>query len=412
MHQYLRFMLINCICCTLPIISACTPAMIVPRDVEMPYSLTQEPRVGEIMHVPTGLLVTARQMLDVAAGARVVYVGETHDNPASHRLELTVLEGMAARHPGGVALGMEMFTPAQQSALDAWTAGKLSEKDFLRQSRWYDSWGMDFDYYRPLLLFARDNRIPVIGLNAPESLAKIVGRNKPADLPPEARAQLPEMDFTDPYQRKLVEAIFSAHAHGKAELDGFLRVQTLRDETMAQNAAAYLAAPEHAEMRLVVVAGGNHIRQGFGIPRRVFRRFPNAYVLIGSREILIPPDKMDRLMNVEIPPLPLPLFDFLEFTAYEDLGKEEARLGVVLEQKGSGVRVAEVVPGTAAHMAGLKKGDQLVKFDGQDLIDNFDLVYAVKQKRVGDHGTLLLNRDETMLTIEIRFPKLSDPNIP
>ena len=46
--------------------------------------------------------------------ARIIYVGETHDNPASHRQELQVLKAVAERYPGQVSLGMEMFNAGHQ----------------------------------------------------------------------------------------------------------------------------------------------------------------------------------------------------------------------------------------------------------------------------------------------------------
>jgi uncharacterized iron-regulated protein len=281
---------------SLLMMSACTASRLPAGNAEFPYPPARPPAVGDILHVPSGLFVGETQMLEVVTDARVVYVGETHDNPASHRLELTVLQAMADRWPGRVALGMEMFTPAQQETLDRWTAGRLEEKEFLRESRWFQTWQMDFDYYRDILLFARERRIPVIGLNAGKEQVSAVGRSEVAALPPEERQALPEMDLDDPYQRMLVQAIFGGHGHGENGLAGFLRVQTLWDETMAANVAGFLQ--ERPEMRMVVVAGSHHVRHGFGIPRRVFRRLPSSYVLVGSQEIDIPAEKQESLMDV------------------------------------------------------------------------------------------------------------------
>ncbi len=405
MPALLRFVFVLLIGLAFPVFTGCHPAATGAFNPEMPYPLQRDPQVGEILHIPTGVLVTERQMLDIATDAHIIYVGETHDNPASHRLELELLRATAERYPGRTALGMEMFTPSQQHALDRWVSGEIDEKEFLKSSRWYDNWGMDFDYYRPLLQFARERKIPVIGLNAEKGLVKALGRTDAAGLPPELKAELPEMDMNDPYQRALVEAIYGGHAGGKDRLEAFLRVQTLWDETMAQNVAAYLAAPEHAGGHMVVVAGGNHVRQGFGIPRRVFRRLPASYVLVGSREIVIPPDKQDRLMDVSVPEFPFPLYDFLMFTAYEDLGKQEVHLGVLVEAQNQGLQVKEVLPGSAAEAAGLKRGDRLLQFDGRALKDTFDLSYAVKQKTVGDTAVLLVNRKGETLTIEAVFRK-------
>src|SRR5450631_2876890 len=83
-------------------------------DPQDPYPLKAPPQIGQIVHVPTGTLVSSAQMLAMAGDMRITYVGETHDNPASHRLELQVLQALAERHPGRLALGMEMFVRSQQ----------------------------------------------------------------------------------------------------------------------------------------------------------------------------------------------------------------------------------------------------------------------------------------------------------
>jgi len=168
------------LCAILFLLAACsTPARLMGNP-ENPYPRQAPPRVGDIVHLPTGLLVTPAQMVEVAGDARIVYVGETHDNPASHRLELQVLEGLAERHPGRLALGMEMFTHSQQPVLDEWVAGALDEKSFLKKSRWFVNWDMDFAYYRELLNFVRDRHIPLIALNADRKLVDAV-RSRPLD---------------------------------------------------------------------------------------------------------------------------------------------------------------------------------------------------------------------------------------
>src|SRR5919108_5208072 len=47
-------------------------------------------------------------MLADLARADVVFVGEQHDDPATHRLELAILEGMIRRRTG-VVVALEMF---------------------------------------------------------------------------------------------------------------------------------------------------------------------------------------------------------------------------------------------------------------------------------------------------------------
>ncbi len=392
----------------LPIFSACAPARI-GGNPELPYPPSRPPVVGDILHVPTGIFVSEEEMLAAVTDSRIVYVGETHDNPASHRQELAVLQALDRRYPGGVTLGLEMCTPAQQEALDRWSAGELTEKEFLKTSHWLEVWQSDYAYYRDLLNFARDRHIPVIGLNTDKELRHAVARKDFPELSPELSARLPEIDRDDPYHRALVTSIFGGHDGGSSRLEGFLRVQLLWDETMAENIARYLASPQGEDRHLLVVAGGNHIRNGFGIPRRVFRRLPVSYVLIGSHEIEIPPDKQDRIMDVDIPEFPLIPYDYLAYTVYEDLGKKDVKLGVLLDASDGKVRVKGVQPGSNGEKAGLKEGDTLLRFNDAVLSDNFDLVYEVQQMRPGGKATLTLERDGAEQKLEVTFAETPPP---
>ncbi len=371
---------------------------------EMPYQPTPEPEVGDILHMPTGLYVSEAQMLANASLQPLVYVGELHDNPASHRLQLRVLEAMAERYPSQLALGMEMFTAKQQEALDRWVAGELTEKEFLRQSSWFsEGWGSDFEYYRDLLVFCRDKGIPVVGLNVDKELGNQVSRMPLEEMAPEFRDQLPEMDMSDPYQRAMVEAMISGHAAGGKMVDSFHRRQTLWDETMAQSVAEYLA--ERPGMHMVVIAGGWHVEYGFGIPRRVFRRLPLAYNIIGSRTLKVPEEKRHQLMDVSMPQFPMPEADYLVYQEYEILDKKAVRLGVMLDDKDEepGILVAGVMPGSAAEAAGISKGERIIRFDGVEVQDNFDVVYAVKNKSPGDSGQLVIKGDDGERSIEVTF---------
>ncbi|AMV73178.1 hypothetical protein JCM30471_15870 [Desulfuromonas carbonis] len=404
MRQTLRQLLILSACSLL--LGACAPAGPRPLgDPQNPYPLTAPPKVGEFVHLPTGLAVSSEQLLAIAGDARIVYFGETHDNPASHRLETMLLAGLDKRHPGKMALGLEMFSRSQQPVLDRWVAGELSEKEFLKESRWFEEWRFDFSYYRELLNLARERQIPVIALNAEKSLVRAIRGKSLEELTPEERAQLPEFDYGDPYQRAQTLAILGDHSHGKLSADGFVRAQTLWDETMAESVARYLNSPAGENRHMLVCAGGNHIRYGFGIPRRVFRRLPSSYTLIGGREIVIPEEKKDRLMDVELPTFPMVPYDFLAFFAYESLPQQGVRLGVMIEPApdGKGLLVTLVQPGSNAEKAGIRKDDRLLAIDGEALGDNFDLVYAVQQKQAGERGELQVERGGERLQVEVEF---------
>lgn len=399
--------LVSIVACGIALWTLTACAMNAPiGNPETPYPPALPPQIGEIVHLPTGTPVREEEMLAAVTDVRIVYIGETHDNPASHRLQLAILQAMAERWPGQVSLGMEMFTRKQQAALDRWVANELSEKEFLKEADWYSVWSMDFALYRDLLVYARDHRIPVIGLNAEKDLVKAIGRQFPAELPEEERARLPEMDMTDPYQTAMVEAIFGGHAAGGSLLDGFQRVQTLWDEAMAESIVAHLLTCLDGSQRMVVLAGGNHVRYGFGIPRRVFRRLPTSYMLVGSQEINVPDSKKDRLMDVDMPRFPMPAYDYLVYTAYEDLPGERVKLGVRMEEKDGRVLVQSVGAGSTAEKAGVMAGDVILALDGIAIADNFDLIYEVGLRKKGDKGVLEVERAGERLKLDLDFQPL------
>ncbi len=380
----------------------CQPTAQYLGDPELPYPPDHDPVIGDILHLPTGIFVDQSVMFDHINRTQVVFVGETHDNPASHRLEKEILQTLQQNNPGHITLAMEMFTPSQQAVLDLWTSGKLTEKEFLQKVDWYHNWRMNFAFYRPLLSYCREHKIPILALNAENSLKQKVARTPLTELTIAEQQQLPDMTQSDPYQEAMVQAIFSDHKMGQNTLESFQRVQTLWDESMAQNLAEYLKQ-QGKNRQVLVIAGGNHIRYGFGIPRRMFRRVPASYLLIGSEELDIPADKQDRLMNVVKPDYPMPPYHFLTFTRYEDLPNPGVKLGIMLDKVASGLLVKKVIAGSVAEQQGLKEGDILTRIDTQTLTVPFDLIYELQQKTSHDTIELTLQRGDKSITQKINF---------
>ncbi|MGE5190177.1 MAG: ChaN family lipoprotein [Gemmatimonadota bacterium] len=268
---------------------------------ENPYPPEGEAKADEIFHVPTGLAMSFDGMMDMVSAARLVCVGETHDNIDAHRVELRVIRELARRFPGKIAIGMEMFREPQQEALDRWTRGELSELEFLKASRWHENWGSDFGYYRDILDFARDNRIDVIALDPPKELQDEVSEGGLDNVSADVAAQLPEMGPPDPYQRAMMKAVYGAHLPSEGMFDAFFRVQMLWEESMASRIVEYFRSPRGEGKKMVTLTGGWHVRYGFGVPKKTIRRMPMAYAIVLPEEISIPEEKADQQMDVDLP---------------------------------------------------------------------------------------------------------------
>jgi uncharacterized iron-regulated protein len=373
---------------------------------EMPYPPKAAPKVEEIYHLPTGLKIPVGGMIDMLSGARLVSIGETHDNLNDQRVELTVIRELYRRFPGRVAIGMEMFRVPQQEVLDRWTRGELTELEFLKASRWHQTWGFDFGAYREILRFARENRIDVIALDPPRELQDEVSRTGLDKLPEDVRRKLPVIDESDPWQRAALRGVFVGHAgHGKGEgaFDAFYRVQLLWEETMAQRVVDYLAGPRGEGKRMVTITGGWHVKYGFGLPKKVIRRMPMAYAIVLPEEISTPEQKEGRMMETEVPEIPLLPADFTWYVPYGSIEERRVRMGIGMAEKEGRLLVETVAPKSPAEAAGMEKGDELLEFDRHPLKDPVDVSYLVGEKQAGDTAEVVVLRGGERKTLHLTF---------
>jgi uncharacterized iron-regulated protein len=375
-------------------------------SAEMPYPPEAAPKVEEIYHLPTGLRLSVDGMIEMLSGARLVAVGETHDNLNDQRVELTVVRELPRRFPGKVAVGMEMFREPQQAVLDRWVKGELTELEFLKASKWYETWGFDFGAYRDLLLFARENRIDVIALNPPKDLQETVRRTGLDNVSEDLRRELPGIGETDPWQRAVLRGVFGGHAgHGGGDesFDAFLRVQLLWEETMARKVVDYLESPRGEGKRMVTITGGWHVKYGFGLPKKVVRRLPMAYAILLPEEISTPEQKEGRMMDVELPEVPLLPAHFLWYVPYNGIEEKRVRMGIRMEEKDGRLLVESVAPGSPAEKAGIAKGDELLALDGQPVKEPVDVLFHVGEKREGDAARVTVRRGGEEKTLDLTF---------
>ncbi|HEX8504033.1 MAG TPA: ChaN family lipoprotein [Hymenobacter sp.] len=185
----------------------------------------------------TGQPADYDQMLTELTQADVVLFGEQHNDALAHWLELQVTKDLARLKPGKLVLGMEMFERDVQPLVAQYTAGTLADSALERQARPWPNYATD---YHPLLQFARENKVPVIGTNAPRPFVSAVARGslKALDkLPAVDRALLAPLPMKVDYELpgyKNMAAMFGgdSKAHGGGA-QNIIQAQALRDATMA-----------------------------------------------------------------------------------------------------------------------------------------------------------------------------------
>ena len=254
-----------------------------------------------------GAPATLEDVVRAMGRQQVVFIGETHDDPTAHMLELELLE-RAAEHYGGsstgaegqreVALSLEFFERDVQLPLDEYLAGAITETSFLADTRPWPRYRSD---YRPLVEYAKERRLPVIAANAPRRYVGMVSRQGRASLDAlsaEARALLAPLPYgqASPVYRNQWIATISAvmeqegmkcgvpveradappGSHGN--MGNQLDSQVLWDATMAHSIVRHLAARPNA--LLLHMVGGFHVERGTGIPEQLQAYLPGVRAMI------------------------------------------------------------------------------------------------------------------------------------
>jgi uncharacterized iron-regulated protein len=226
--------------------------------------------------------LTQQQILQELGQADVVYLGETHNRAEDHQAQLEILQALHQQNQK-IAVAMEMFQRPYQDILDQYLAGKITEAQLVEQSEYDDRWGFPWEYYAPILRFAKTHQLPVLALNTPTEVTRKVARSGLESLTIAERRHIPpfsEIRTDNAEYRKMAEGSYQLHHQaGQGNSNSFERFFTalvLWDETMAEKIAQFIKA--NPDYQVVVLAGQTHIVYGHGIPSRVARRLNNQLI--------------------------------------------------------------------------------------------------------------------------------------
>ncbi|UBF26273.1 ChaN family lipoprotein [Kovacikia minuta CCNUW1] len=228
-----------------------------------------------IAHARSSQPLPPQTALQQLARANVIYLGETHDRPADHAAQLAIIEALHCLRPQ-LAIGMEMFQRPYQSVLDRYLSGNLTETELKDLSQYQKRWGFEWEFYAPILRFAKQNRLPVLALNTPTEVTRKVSRSGLESLTLAERRFIPSRSAIvlepESYRQRLREIYTGIH-HGKSnssQFEYFFQAQVLWDETMAERIAQILQ--RDPGILVVVLVGQGHLVYGNGLPSRVARR--------------------------------------------------------------------------------------------------------------------------------------------
>ena len=270
------------------------------------------PLVGQIYRVADGRVVSEANLLDAAAAADFVLIGESHGNRDHHRLQARIVSALQrdARRPR--ALAFEMISADRQLDVVEHLAAHPGDAAGLGAAvEWAARGWPDWALYEPIARAALANGAQIVAADLNEEQRRTVfdqgaqalrttfvqrtglDRNFPATLTSDLRDEL-------------------RHAHcGQAPpevLGGMYQVQRARDAMLADRLAA-----ASGRAGGILIAGNGHVRTDRGVPWYLGRLKPAARTLsIGLVEV------HDDLRRAP-PDLP---YDYVWFTPRVDAGQD------------------------------------------------------------------------------------------
>lgn len=207
----------------------------------------------------SGKEVKYEKMISSLEKAEVVFFGENHNDPISHWLELQVLKSLYEKDKN-LTFAMEMFEADDQIVLNEYLAGVIEEQHLLKEAKIWTNYKTD---YKPLVEFAKHNKLSVVASNIPRRYANLVYRKgiQALDSLSEAKqwiAPLPiTVDLELPGYKNMIAMMGGHGTKGTAE--NMAKSQAVKDATMA-----YFIL-KNRKGKVYHVNGSYHSQNGEGI---------------------------------------------------------------------------------------------------------------------------------------------------
>ncbi len=254
-----------------------------PTGMDTPaWSAPQITHATSVRRGRTGERISWDVLLKELSAVDAVFLGETHVDETTHRVELAVFRSLLTRRSKKVVLSMEMFERDEQPILDRYLSGQISERQFLKSAR---PWSNYRTAYRPLIETAKKAGVPVVAANFPRFARRVVarggmeallamGQEKKQFIPREIKAN------TKAYWRRVDNAVrghLAMMRPREGDDDRLLSTQTLWDNAMGE--AVALALDRNPGSSVVHVNGGFHTSYWSGTARQFKLRKPDARFL-------------------------------------------------------------------------------------------------------------------------------------
>ena len=215
----------------------------------------------KIYDTRTRQIITIDKIVTDMADADVLFFGEEHNDSAAHYLENKIFRALHAQYTDKVVLSMEMFETDGQLGLNEYLTGFINEDRFSRDVR---LWG-NYKDYRPMIEYAKENKIPVIAANPPRRYVNLVtrrGMRSLDSLSKDAKKYLPPLPYdtlSGRYREKFMDIMKGSPGSSSQNI---YYSQSLWDAGMAYSIYSFLK--KNKKKKVFHCVGGFHTEEKLG----------------------------------------------------------------------------------------------------------------------------------------------------
>lgn len=184
-----------------------------------------------------GRPVSFDEMADSLSRADVVFIGENHNCPISHWMELEITKALHRTHGSSLTIGEEMMEADNQLLLDEYMGRAIEYDRFEAEARLWDNYSTD---YYPVVFYAKENRIPFVATNIPRRYASVVknrGLEALDSLSDEAKRYIAPLPIPFSFDNEKSEAAFgmmqALGGRTSGDMERLAQAQAVKDATMA-----------------------------------------------------------------------------------------------------------------------------------------------------------------------------------
>ena len=220
-------------------------------------------------------IITIDDIISDMNKADVLFYGEDHNDSIGHYLEAEIFKKLCEKYPQRTALTLEMFPTDVQPVINEYLAGLISEKNFIKEGR---AWP-NYKDYRPLIEYAKENKIEIIGANAATRYSNAVtkdGLEALKKFPKSSSSFLPPLPIdtaTGRYNEKFAETM-GGHNMGPMKI---YQTQNLWDATMAWSISKFIK--QHKGIKVLQLNGRFHSDEKLGTLAKLRKFEPKLQIL-------------------------------------------------------------------------------------------------------------------------------------